>query len=75
MPKVTFEFKIGPGEEDEDAYHTCYNADKYRRTLWEMAEFLRAKCKYGDDKQVSWEALRTLFYRTLADQNLSGEDL
>ncbi len=75
MTKAIFEFKIGPGEDDQEAYETFTKADKYRRTLWDMSEFLRSKCKYSDEKSVSWEAVRRLFYRTLNENNLTGEDL
>jgi hypothetical protein len=76
MPTVSYVFNTEYGHDDVERLKTFQNAEKYQRSLYEISRLLREKCKYGDGKPTpSWETLRSLFYRMLNDNDLTGEDL
>ena len=67
MPKVTFEFKIGPGEEDQDAYQTFLAAEANARIIDEIKAYLRQKRKYTEEVPESWSYVEEEIYRIIGE--------
>lgn len=57
--------------EDGSEFRLAQNAWKYKSTLIDISNILRAKCKYseGDEDKPpqTWDELREAFYRVLSE--------
>ena len=66
--KATLTFNL---PEERSEYHLCNNADKLATIIYEFTQLVRTKTKYatGDEKDPSWEDIRTAWWHLLEEAN------
>jgi hypothetical protein len=67
VTKAIFEFKIGPGEDDQAAYETFLAAETNARIIDEIKAYLRQKRKYTEEVPESWSYVEEEIYRVIGD--------
>lgn len=67
MPKVTISFNL---PEERSEYELTNNADKLSSIIYEFTQLVRNKTKYatGEEKDPTWEDIRTEWWRILNEE-------
>lgn len=77
MPKATLEYNLEEVD-DRDAHIRAVKSLDMAIALWEMDQYLRAECKYGelsDDAYTATEKAREKLREILNENNLSFDEL
>lgn len=69
MPKATITFNL---PEETSEYKMHMKAGDYHSLIWEFTNFLRNKTKYatGEEGPISWEDVRTEWWRQCQDEGV-----
>lgn len=77
MAKATLEFNLDESD-DRDAHMRAVKSLSMALALWEMDQYLRAECKYGelsDDAYTTTEKAREKLREILNENNLTFDEL
>ncbi len=69
MPQVTIKFNL---PEEQSEYNLHCNVSKYASVIYDFTQLIREKTKYatGEEKDPSWEDIRTQWWDILNEEKI-----